>query len=306
MGKLDHALHDLARRQHGLVTRSQVLDAGGDDHTVERRERAGRWLRLQAGVYLIGLGPPTWEQALQAACLAAGPGAVVSHRAAAQLWELDGTAGRLVEVTVPYATRAVLCDALMHRSRRLSVEDVTERRGIPVTCIERTLVDLARFVGPRVVEIGMESALRRGLTSYDRLADQVCVRNHRRPGAARVRRILAQRTGGRAAGSPAEVAFARFLRRYGLPDPERQYPIRLRDGSVAVVDFAWPVAKLAVEWDGFDVHSGRLAFARDLDRQNAVMDVGWELRRYTGDVLGRRGEEVAATLRRLLCTETAA
>lgn len=306
MGNVDVEMHAAARRQHGLVTRPQVLAAGGDDHLIIRREQAGRWQRLQAGVYLIALGPPTWEQALHAACLAAGPDAAISHRAAAQLWELEGTSGRLVELTVPYRTRAVVHDALVHRSRRLAPEDVTERRGIPVTSVERTLVDLGRFAGPVVIEIAVESALRRGLTSLDRVIEHGIERNQGRPGAARLRRIVAVRAPGRVAGSPAEVAFLRFVRKHGLPEPVRQYPIRLRDGSVAVVDFAWPEARVAVEWDGFEFHTGRRAFAADLERQNALLDVDWQVRRYTGDMLKRRGEQVAATLAQLVCTQTAA
>lgn len=307
MTTVDAKVHERARRAHGLVTRETVLGCGGDDHLITRRRDAGRWLRAQPGVYLVGLGPPTWLQALHAACLAVGPGAAVSHRAAAILWGLDGVAGGIVEVTIPFTTTVVLEGAVVHRSRRPPERDASERNGVPVTSVERTLLDLGRYVGPTGVEIALESALRQRLTTTTRVFDHLASPHSRgRPGAGRLRRVLSMREPGRVAGSAAEVRLIRCLREHGLPAPVRQHPVKLRNGAVAVVDLAWPDRKLAVEWDGYDFHSGRRAFAADLDRQNALFDVGWDLRRYTGDAVRRQPERIVATLARLLCAKTAA
>lgn len=307
MGTIDDEVHATARRQNGLVNRATVVAAGGDDGLIGRRIDADRWRRVQDGVYLVGIGPPTWLQSLHAACMAAGPSAVASHRAAAVLWELDGVGGRVIEVTYRHPTESRVEGAILHRSRRLGPADSTVHQGVPVTTVERTLIDLGRFAGPTAVEVALESAMRKRLTTVDRLVAGLSMSGGRgRPGSARLRRILAVRAPGRPAGSAAEVALLRCLRRQGVPDPVRQYPIRLRDGRVVVVDLAWPAAKLAVEWDGYDVHSGRRAFAADLERQNDLFDVGWQLRRYTGDIVNRRPEHVAATVTRVLGVRTAA
>ena len=307
MRAIDEVVNEAARAAGGLVTRATVLAAGGDDGIIRRRLATDRWQRLQHGVYLVGLGPPMWLQSLHAACLAGGSSAVASHRAAAVLWELDGIGSRIVEVTLRHPTESVIEGAVVHRSRRLESTESTVHRGIPVTTVERTLVDLGRYAGSSVVEMAMESAIRKRLTTADHLAACLTASGGRgRPGAARLRGVLAVRAPGRAAGSPAEVELLRCLRAHGVPDPVRQYPVRLRDGSVVVVDLAWPNAKVAVEWDGFDVHAGRRAFAADLERQNALLDIDWQLRRYTGSVVRRRPEHVAATLLRLLGVRTAA
>jgi very-short-patch-repair endonuclease len=301
MGKTDALVHELARRQSTLVTRGDVLGAGGNDSLIARRLADGRWQHLHEGVYLVGLGPPTWLQRMLAACLAGGPTAVASHRAAALLWELDGVRGSIVEVTVAMATRSRIRRAVVHRSRRLDDADVTVHRGVPVTTVERTLADLGRYVPPAVVEMALESALRRRLTTEERLWTFLGSPGaRRRPGVGRLRRVLAARSPGRAAGSPAEVALLRCLRARGLPDPVRQHPIPLRDGTTAVVDLAWPAARLAVEWDGFEVHSGRRAFSADLQRQNALLDVGYQLRRFTGDAVRRHPDQVATIVARAL------
>jgi very-short-patch-repair endonuclease len=301
MRKTDALLHEIARRRWSLLTRPDVLSVGGNDQLITRRLAAGRWQRLHDGVHLVGLGPPTWLQRTLAACLAGGPTAVTSHRAAALLWELDGARGSIVEVTVSMATRAHVRRAVVHRSRRLDEADVTSHRGVPVTTVERTLADLGRYLPPLLIEMALESALRRRLTSEQRLWTFLDSPGaYRRPGVGRLRRVVSSRSPGRAAGSPAEVALVGCLRARGLPQPVRQHPITLRDGTVAVVDLAWPAARLAVEWDGFDVHSGRRAFSADLQRQNALLDVGYQLRRFTGDAVRRHADQVAAVVARAL------
>ena len=79
-----HQIRQLALAQHGLVTRSQVLDAGGSDRTVHRLMASGDWARLRNGVYVVGAAPPTWHQTAMGAILAAGPDAYLGSRSAAR------------------------------------------------------------------------------------------------------------------------------------------------------------------------------------------------------------------------------
>src|SRR5687768_12281231 len=88
-----------AALQYGLITWHQLRAAGVPSSTISRWVRAGRLVRVQPQVYLIVGTPPSWEQDLLAAVVAAGPGAVASHRAAAKLWGLVDDAP--VEITVP-------------------------------------------------------------------------------------------------------------------------------------------------------------------------------------------------------------
>lgn len=307
MTRPEQRIHEVARAGGGLVDRATVLSAGASDSFIQHRLATGRWQQLQDGVYLVGAAPPTWLQSIRAACLAGGPRAVASYRGAALVWELDGLGGWIVEVTVPYQTRSVIQGAVVHRSRHLEPGTTTVHRGVPVTSVERTLVDLGRYVPPAVVELALESAVRKRLTTATRVREHLGrPGGRRRHGAARLRELLEVRAPGPATGSAAEAALVRCLRQHGLPDPVRQHPIRLRDGTVAVVDLAWPEARLAVEWDGFEVHSGRRAFAADVERQNALLDVGYQLRRYTGDAVRRHPERIVAALSRVLCTSPAA
>lgn len=90
MHELDLKINDLARRNGQIIARAVVLALGGTDQFIEDRIARGQWVRLQRGVYLVGLGPPSWEQQLRAGVLAAGTGAQSSHRAGLLHWGLDG------------------------------------------------------------------------------------------------------------------------------------------------------------------------------------------------------------------------
>lgn len=294
-------LHAVAAGRLGLVARADVAATGGTDHHARRRVGDCTWQRLQRGVYLTGSAPPSWRQRLLAATLAAGPRSVASHRAAACVWGLDGFRTAPLEVLVPVTCGPVPTEVIVHRTRRLDARDVTVHDGQPVTCVERTILDLCRDRSWKTVEVALESAVRKGLTTETKLRRFLEEGSRRgRKGVRKLRTLLDQRGGRRAAGSAAEVAFVRLLRKAGLPTPERQYRIPLAHGQVAAVDFAWPQHRFAVEVDGFDAHGGREAFYRDRARDNAVRDEGWGLRRVTVDDMRRRPHAVVAAVQREL------
>jgi predicted transcriptional regulator of viral defense system len=84
---VDTRIDRLARLQHGLVSLDHVLQNGITPYQVRARLARGSLVRLDAGVYRTMGARHTWEQALLAGCLAAGPEALASHRAAAVLWD---------------------------------------------------------------------------------------------------------------------------------------------------------------------------------------------------------------------------
>jgi len=283
----EHEVQGLARRQHGLVTRQQALAAGMTGDEIENRVGRLWWQPVHAGVYLLGVSLPTWEQRLRAATLAAGPTAVVSHRAAAILWQLDGFNGWPIEITIPHGREATLASVRTYRSRTLCSADVTAHRGIPVTTIERTLLDLGRHHEERLVEVALESALRKGLTTNSALNRYLATVPGRTPGRRVLERVLRGRGAVRHSGSPAETTMLQALRSAGVASPERQYRIQLPMEQVVTVDIAWPRQRVVLEVDGYDFHGGRLAHAADLERQNKLTAAGWLVLRYSGSQVAR-------------------
>jgi hypothetical protein len=114
---------------------------------------------VRSGVYAVGHPRLAREGRLWAALLAAGPGAALSHRTAAALWDLRATTRSRIEVTVERTGRRGDRGLQIHRVRSLIAEDVTEHTGLRVTTVARTLLDLADVVDDAALVQAFERAL---------------------------------------------------------------------------------------------------------------------------------------------------
>lgn len=289
-------VHDLAIERHGLVNWQELRGLGLSPATVHDWCASGRLVRLAPQVYLV---PALLDDRSHLAAVVLGaPAAVASHRAAARLGALDGIDVDLLEVTIPHGAR--LGSAVVHRSADLAAFEVITIDGIRCTDPTRTLCDLGAVVDVDVLERATESALRRRDTSVPRLrwrSGQLARPGRRGPAA--LRQVLDRRPNRSAAtASDAETLFLQCVRAAGLPEPERQYPVHLPNGSVVRLDFAWPALRLWVEVDSWKHHSGRDAWHRDRRRQNqVVITLSWTPLRFTWDDIIHRPEDVRAALR---------
>ncbi len=155
----------LLRRQHGVVSRQQLISEGVSDRWIERSLRESRLVRVHAGTYRDAGAPETVTQANWAALLATGPGAVLSHRTAASLWGLRGIEPSGPEVSAVHA-RPRLVGCHIHRMQTLAPPDVVDIDGQPVTSVARTLLDLGAVVRPNQVGRAAIDALHRRLVGW--------------------------------------------------------------------------------------------------------------------------------------------
>jgi hypothetical protein len=135
---VEATLASLAGRSHGVVTRGQLLAAGITSDEIRHRLLLGALLREHRGVYRVGHRAPSVEARYLAAVLACGDAAVLSGRAAGHLWGILKGAAPPPEVTARYERRVP--GVTTRRARSIQA---TTHRGIPITTIPRTLVDLA-------------------------------------------------------------------------------------------------------------------------------------------------------------------
>lgn len=291
-------MRDHAGSRHGLVTRPWLLGHGVTDHEIRSRTRSGRLEEIHPGVYYLDVVPPTWNTTMLAAVLAAGPSAAASHRSAGLLWDLDAIHGHMIEVTVPFSDGPDPGGAILHRSRRGVQPTVHE--GIPVTTVERTLLDLAAILPGATLEKAASSAIRKGLATVDTI-DQCIARYGGRgvTGTRKLRWVLRLVESDNSA-SIAEVSVARLIREAPIPTPVQQLKIRLRTGANAYPDFAWPDAMKIVEVDGYRFHSTPDQRDHDLERQNALLDLGYEIRRFSAREVRRNPETVIAEIVRFV------
>jgi hypothetical protein len=253
----------IASRQHGIVTHSQLLDAGFERGAIKRRVHRGVLIARHRGVYAVGHLPPSPYARAMAAVLACGPGAVLSHRSAAALYGLMRWAEPL-DVTA--RTDHTLRGIRVHRARSLTEADRTVHYAIPATTPARTLVDLATTLDPAALTRAVNDLRISKLMSLDSLRDQLA----RSPG--RATRAFRLRDGA-PTRSAFEDAFLAFTDRHGLPRPE---PNVLVAGYLA--DMLWRPQRLVAELDGREFH---VDFEADRERDAELLAAGFRTVRVT-------------------------
>lgn len=292
----DRRIAALATRQRGLVGRTQLLALGLGASGIDDWVSRGRLHGIHRGVYAVGHRAMPRDAAALAAVMSCGPGAVLSHRSAAELWDLRRSAMTRVEVSTPVTTgRRSRRGILLHRTRTLAREHVTRHDGIPVTTVARTLVDLAEVVSPRVVERAMDQA--ETVRRFDLIALHAVIEaNPRRLGCRRVAAMLADHAVGTTlTRSQLEERFLRLCAGAGIPPPV----INPRIAGLEV-DFLWPDARLVAEADSRRHHATRAAFERDRERDAVLLVAGYLVVRFTERQIVGRPAHVEATLRGLL------
>ncbi|HEV2753358.1 MAG TPA: DUF559 domain-containing protein [Solirubrobacteraceae bacterium] len=290
----DRAFANLARQQHGTVSRAQLRAVGLSDDQIDRLLRCGRLRAVHRGVYAVGPLSLTDAGHRMAAALACGDQAVLSHRTAADLWGLRPCDTPRIEITVPRSGRRACAGITIHRTSALGPEDVTRLDALPVTTWPRTLLDLAEVVPPDHLTRALERADE--VRVFDLTAlDAVIARHRYRHGAAKLARALERYRPTPMTRSELERALRTMCAEHGLPRPE----VNTYLGPYEV-DFLWRLHRLVVETDGEEAHGTRAAFQDDRARDAHLLTKGWRTVRFTHAQVHRRPDHVAATLRELL------
>ncbi|MCK9925178.1 endonuclease domain-containing protein [Frankia sp. AgPm24] len=359
-------LRRLARKQDGMLTWSQVRAAGIRRWQFERCIRDDGWVVPCRGTVLLPDAHPVRGPAraalvgrpsavicnVTAAALLGLPGlpdlrlpprtpsSDVSDRrgpASAGNREGPGTmvgAGRPgraayihpVHVLLPRSAHGADVRGLVRHLGAYRAQEVVKVRGIPVTEVTRTLVDLLVSCDRETAVGLLDAALHQG-----RITDIGEIRD-----AAAGRRGVAERYGwlglvdGRAE-SPLETRMRLVLMDAGLTPEQLQWSIWgdgrepgwLPEGSeaeepyersrastalakeawsarprlLARVDLAWPSRLVAVEVDGTAVHEHPRALFRDRARQNDLLSLGWIVLRFTWTDLLLRAHAVIEQIR---------
>lgn len=297
-GDGDVGVAALAARQHGVVSRRQLVGMGLGEDAVDHRLAVGRLHPLMRGVYAVGHRVISREGRWLAAVLVCGPGAVLSHRSAAALWGIRDSAPGSVDVTVSH--KSTPSGRIRRHHAVLPDDEVTVYEGIPVTSVPRTIFDLAATSSVDRVEHDIRQV--EYLRLYDRLSlvDMVDRYSGRR-GVRRLRAALSRieklpvgRTKSR-----LEERFLPFLRRYGLPRPCLNDWIVMGEQRFEV-DCHWPGTGQVVELDSWEAHGTRSAFREDRTRDRILHTAGYAVTRISWAQLDDEPKAVARDLRSLL------
>lgn len=285
----------VAANQDGMVARWQLREIGMTARQIDRRLQRGSLHVVFRAVYAVGHRAITVRGWWRAAVLSAGPGAVLSHAAAAALHGIRPYAG-VPDVTVPADRRSR--PGLRYHQALLAPDEVTTVDGIPVTTVPRTLFDLAAVLGKRQVARAVHEA--EVLRLYDALplVDMVA-RYPGRRGVVTTRAILRDR--GEAPGhvvNDFEDDFDAFLDARGLPRGRKNAWIFAGDRWYQV-DCVWEEQRVAAELDGRRTHDTTEYFGSDRVRDRKLTIAGWRPTRITPLQLYGGPDGLAADLRDL-------
>jgi len=276
--ELPPACRDAAALQGGVLSREQAILGGLSGEAIDWCVDSGRWQRLERGVYAIFTGEPPRETALWAMVQRAGPGAVLSHQTAAELFKLADDPSALVHLTIPAHRRiGGIRGAVVHRSRRL---ELTRHPVLlpPRTRIEATVLDLVHQAG--TFERAFDWACRacqRQLTTADHLRRALDTRRNLR-WRPELREALTDIGDG--VQSPLEFRYLNDVERaHGLPTAAHQATVT-RDRRRHHRDNLYEAYRVCVELDGRIAHPDDKRW-HDRRRDNAAAAQGVVTLRFT-------------------------
>jgi hypothetical protein len=253
-----------------------------------RRSVEGSLERVRRGVYLTpvahDLGPAEARRAQVLRRVAAVAERLstsywFSHTSAALLhgcwtWHLRDVV-HVTQLRAPKGAQVREAHLCRHWTA-LPQRDRTRLDGLPVTALERTVVDCARSLRGAEALVVADSALRAGAdpaVMADVLSDAAGGR-----GVRQARRVVALADA--RSESPGESVVRWVVREAGLPAPEPAHAVVTSRGTYWV-DLAWPELRVAVEFDGAVKYSGgdygepAQRLWREKLRQDALGEAGW-------------------------------
>jgi very-short-patch-repair endonuclease len=285
-----------ARAHNGLVTRQALEDAKLSDRQWYRAIADHLLEPLHPGVARLYGAPTTRTQTIHAAVLAAGPGAMASHRSSSRLWGVPRPDDEDIDVLLPRRTRkASVSGALIHRPRDLLDLSPSSREHVPCTNILRTLCDLGAL-DPGAVSGAVGHVVSTNLASPAAL--EAAIRRHGRrgrPGVPALREALADWVlDGKPVDSILEPAMRRLLADHELP-PAEFHPII---GGYEV-DFRIIASPIVLECDGWATHGlKKEQFERDRTRDADLGALGFVVLRFTYRAIVKRPRKEAERIRR--------
>jgi len=284
------AAWNLAKQQHWVITRSQLLELGFSSEAIKHRIDRRRLNPVRRGVYSVGRPALSRYGRWMAAVLACGDGAVLSHSSAAALWRIGDELRDLVEISLPSLSRRHRPGIWIYRRPALNLErDLTREHGIPCTTPVQTLIDMSLRLDRPAVERMINEADKYNLVHPPQLREALSARAGER-GVAQLRQILDRRTF-RLTKEELERRFLPLARKAGLA-----VPLTGQFVNEFEVDFYWPDLGLVVETDGLRYHRTPAEQARDRLRDQTHTAAGLTPLRFTHEQVRYEPDHVLAIL----------
>ncbi len=283
----------LAERQHGVIARRQLLEAGVGPCTIDRLVAAGAIERRLAGVY--SLAGHEWSERswLVAVALRCGRSAVATARSAARVWDMRVSRPPRPQILVPRSRRKIhVPEAQIFTTNRIESHDAVIESGVAVTAPARTIIELAADGTARLEDVIVDCVHERLISMSDLRTRALALERSGHSGPKRVLAALAALDPSTELHeSVLEIELAKILDVTDLPAASYQYEVEV-SGCKYRLDAAYPHLKLGVEADGYKWHSTPRQLCRDRERSNALALAGWMVLHYTTNDIRRHAARV--------------
>ena len=166
MAKPDHnSLYRVAESRGGYFTTHEALQAGFSSGLLSYHAAKGQFERVAHGIYRLGRFPASPYEDLFIAQIRTGPRSVISHESALGLYDLTDALPTQVHSTVPRTASRRRSGIRLH-TKQIRSSEITEREGLRVTTVPRTIADVARAgLAEEFVRQAIQQAISRGLAT---------------------------------------------------------------------------------------------------------------------------------------------
>ena len=290
----------IARRQSGVIRRSQLLASGLSSDQVKHLRRRGLLINTaHAGVYRAAGAPDTPGAQAWAAVL--GTRAVLSYLSAAAWWGLPVEQDGRIHVTRRARQRLLTHKLVRIHRTLLAPEAVTTRFGLLVTTRTETLLDCLGWLSVPAARNLLDRAFQQlwlAPGDIERRLDE----QPGRWGNKQLARLLRESRPG--AEAESERRLQRLLEQAGITGWKGNYPIVVA-GRRFRLDVAFPGLRLDVEVDGWAYHRTKEQRQADAERDNLLTQAGWRVLRFTWEDVRDRPDYVLGMIRSVLAAQVA-
>lgn len=290
---------DIANDQGGVVRRDQALGVGMTRSKIAHRLRSGEWQPAGRGGYRVF--DMKGKRNLVKAATAVLPNAVASHFSAAALLDISYVPKREVSVTVDSKTTHTFPGVRVFRNQDMATDHWFTHEGIPTTTVDRTVLDLAATMHPKLLARSIDELFAERRCTLEGLTNILeSVARRGKPGVSNLRSVLEDRGEDGTSGTKLERAGVSLLVSFGFTGFVREYPIPWTDDKR--FDVAFPLQRLAIEWDSYRWHTQEERFRADRERDRLAVEHGWRTLRFAWHDVHDTPWVVVESIRSVLAT----
>ncbi|MEX2279581.1 MAG: hypothetical protein WEA76_05775 [Acidimicrobiia bacterium] len=295
----DEQVREFAATHGGVVTAPVLDELGFTTNQLRNKVRRHGWKSIGRGAYRLFPIRDHRDSLLTAITVLER--AVVSHESAAEIHDIPRLPKGRSVVTVHSRTthQFKFEEVLAHRSHDIDESHIVRVGLVPVTTVERTVIDIAAGRHPKHIGAIVDDLVSRGALDFSLMADIAqSVARKGKPGTVTMRTVIEARGGEMRPQSELERRARDLIATAGLPMPIHEYPIPWALGRR--FDDAYPEQRLAIEWDSRRYHGQLEAFEADRLRDRTAALHGWRVIRFTWQDVEQRPAMVVESIRLLL------